>query len=421
MGRCGRSVSGRFRERRRNSLALLRPHTQPVALVNVGQLGRYTYGALLMLGACASCREPTGVDSRYAPRECWYAADSGAARSIPAIVGSTVVHATGSNTIVGRDSATGARRWESAILPRASRGYELVAGGGVVVVLHNATASGLEGNSGAVRWSYTTPTDQGQAGTVAGNTPAADSAYAYVPAWGASVSAVDLRTGVARWIWRTPDTASTRAGAVGVAIAGDTVYATVWKWITPTGTVTEQWLVALDRRSGVELWREVFTEPLQFVNVFNAPVVSGRVVTFNLLNGQVIAIDRFTRQRLWDTPARVGGEAVVHSLVVVGDTIFIPESDRAITARSIEDGRVLWVQSGAQGLGALAAAGTRLYVGSGPYLTALDRTTGRVLWAGRIPAKPGVPSWNRYIAPMLGSPSGRIFAPATGGTFCLRE
>ena len=421
MGRCGRSVSGRFRERRRSSLALLRPHTQPVALVNVGQLGRYTYGALLMLGACASCREPTGVDSRYAPRECWYAADSGAARSIPAIVGSTVVHATGSNTIVGRDSATGARRWESAILPRASRGYELVAGGGVVVVLHNATASGLEGNSGAVLWSYTTPTDQGQAGTVAGNTPAADSAYAYVPAWGASVSAVDLRTGVASWIWRTPDTASTRAGAVGVAIAGDTVYATVWKWITPTGTVTEQWLVALDRRSGVELWREVFTEPLQFVNVFNAPVVSGRVIAFNLLNGQVFAVDRFSREHLWESAPPRSANAVTDPPVVSGDTIFIPEGDGRTTARRITDGRILWERPAAFGPMQLALAGTRLWVEAGPFLTALDRSTGRVLWDGSIPNKPGVRSSLKGIMAMRGTADGRLFISAVGGTFCLRE
>ena len=379
------------------------------------------YGSLLAISACEGCREPAGLEGRFAPRECWYAADTGFARPIPVVVGASIVHATGSNTIAARDLATGARRWETEVMSGAIRGYALAEGGGVVVVSQVTRTVGLDGLSGAELWAYTSPSDQGTPGNVFGSTPRADSVHAYLPAWGASVSAINLRTGVPRWVWRTPDTASTRAGAAGVAVAGDTVYATVWKWITPTGTSTEQWLVAIDKQSGVELWREVFTAPLQFVNVFNAPVVAGRVVAFNLLNGQVFAVDRFTRQRLWDTPARASNEAVVHSLVVVGDTIFSPESDRAITARSSHDGRVLWAQSGAKGPGALAAAGTRLYIGSGPYLTALDRSTGSILWAGQIPNKPGVPPWSRYVASMFGTSGGRLFISAGGGTFCLRE
>lgn len=388
--------------------------------VNV-KLSPLLLGSLLAVSGCEGCREPAGLEGRFAPRECWYAADTGFARSRPVLVGPNVVHATGANTIVARDSGTGARRWEAEVMSGAIRGYALAAGGGVVVVPQVTRTVGLDGRTGAELWAYTSPSDQGTPGSVFLTTPAADSTHAYIPAWGASVSAIDLRTGVPQWVWRTPDTASTRAGTAGVAVSGDTVYAAVWKWITPTGTVTEQWLVALDTRSGVELWREVFTAPLQFVNVFNAPVVAGRVVAFNLLNGQVFAVDRFTRSRLWDTPAGASYEAVAHPPVVVGDTIFIPESDRSITARSSADGRVLWVQTGATGPGALAAAGTRLYVSAGPYLTVLDRSTGGVLWRGSIPSKPGVPDWARYIAPMFGLPSGRIFASATGGTFCLRE
>lgn len=379
------------------------------------------YGSLLAVSACEGCREPAGLEGRYAPRECWYAADTGFARSIPVIVGANVVHATGSNTIAARDVATGARRWETAVMSGAIRGYALAAGGGVVVVSQVTRTVGLDGTTGAELWAYTSPSDQGTPGNVFGSTPAADSAHAYIPAWGASVSAVDLRTGVARWIWRTPDTASTRAGAAGVAVAGDTVYAAVWKWITPTGTVTEQWIVALDKRSGVELWREVFTEPLQFVKVFNAPVVSGRVVALPLLSGQVFAVERFTRERLWASPPRVGANAVVDPPLVSGDTIFIPEADGRTTARLITDGRLLWTRSAAFGPMQLALAGTRLWVEAGPYLTALDRSTGRVLWAGSIPNKPGVRPELRGIGAMRGTADGRLFISAVGGTFCLRE
>ena len=171
----------------------------------------------------------------------------------------------------------------------------------------------------------------------------------------------------------------------------------------------------------MELWREVFTEPLQFVHVFNAPVVSGRVVAFSLLNGQVFALDRFTRERLWETADRVGYEAVVHPPVVSGDTIFIPESDRIVTARDIADGHLFWERRIHWAYGQLALAGPRLYMAAGPYLTALDRETGKVLWAGTIPTKPGVRPEMRSVAAMLGSAGGRLFISAVGGTFCLRE
>lgn len=379
------------------------------------------FGGLVATAVGASCRESTGVESRHAPRECWYAADTGFGRPIPAMVGSSVVHATGSNTLVARDTATGARQWETPVTAGLIRGYAMSVGAGVVVVPLVGRTVGLDGTTGTVLWTYTSPDDQGSPGNVFAATPATDSEYAYIPAWGASVSAIGLRTGVPRWIWRTPDTASTRAGTTGVAIAGDTVYAAVWKWLTPTGTVTQQWIVAIHRESGAELWREVLTAPLQYVNVRNAPVVAGRVVAFSLTNGQVFALDRFTRARLWATAERVGGFAVDDAPLASGDTIFIPESDRAVTARAMSDGRVLWEQRRAQGPGALALAGTRLYVGAGPYLSALDRSTGRLLWAGRIPKKPGMPAALVSMASMRGTAGGRLFVSANGGTFCLRE
>ena len=182
------------------------------------------YGSLLAISACEGCREPAGLEGRFAPRECWYAADTGFARPIPVVVGASIVHATGSNTIAARDLATGARRWETEVMSGAIRGYALAEGGGVVVVSQVTRTVGLDGLSGAELWAYTSPSDQGTPGNVFGSTPRADSVHAYLPAWGASVSAINLRTGVPRWVWRTPDTASTRAGAAGVAVAGDTVY-----------------------------------------------------------------------------------------------------------------------------------------------------------------------------------------------------
>lgn len=375
--------------------------------------------AAIIVGA--SCRESTGVEARFAPRECWYAADTGFARSIPAIVESSVIHATGSNTLVARDTATGARRWETSVTSGLIRGYEMVVGAGVVVVPLVARTVGVDVTTGTVLWTYTSPDDQGSPGNVFLATPAADSTHAYVPAWGASVSAIGLRTGVPRWIWRTPDTASTRAGTTGVAVAGDTVYAAVWKWLDATGTVTQQWIVAIDRVSGAELWREVYTVPILQVGVLNAPVVAGRVVVLHLWNGQVFAVDRFTRERLWGTTVPGTGTAVTDAPLVSGDTIFIPEPDRRVTARRITDGSLLWERSVAFGPGQLALAGTRLWVEAGPYLTALDRSSGRILWSGAIPEKPGVPSWLRSISSMRGTPGGRLFISAGGGTFCLRE
>ncbi len=377
--------------------------------------------ALIAAVVGASCRDSTGLEGRRAPDECWYAADSGWARTIPVVVGGSIVHATGSNALVARDATSGRELWRTPVTAGPIRGYSMEEGAGVVVVPLEVRTVGLEAISGRILWTYTSPDDRGSPGGVVNSALATDSAYVYIPAWGASVSAIDSRTGVPRWVWRTPDTASTRAGTSGVTVAGDTVYAAVWKWITPSGSITQQWIVAIDRRTGTELWREVFSAPTQWVALINAPIVTSRVVAMHLWDGRLFVVDRFTRARLWESPPPLTANAVTDPPLVSGDTIFIPEGDGRTTARRITDGRILWERPAAFGPMQLALAGSRLWVEAGPYLTALDRSTGRVLWDGSIPDKPGARSSLKGIMAMRGTADGRLFISAVGGTFCLRE
>jgi len=378
--------------------------------------------ALLVIAALGpSCRSSTEPDQPSPFRELWFAPSAEWSTARPTVVGSSVIFANGTGGVESIDRADGTRRWSTVVIPgQRVRGYALVHGGGVVVAPLNAEAVGLDATSGAELWRFRPPDDDGFPGTTDRSTPAADDTHAYIPAWGASVSAVNLATGSADWVWSTPDSLPFRSGATGVTLSGDTVYASVWVWLTQLrGGPTEPWLVAIDRRTGAELWREVLDAPVTQVPVFSAPVVSGNVVLMNLVNGQVFAYDRFQRTRIWRSDLPVGPAfAVVNPPVVVGDTVFSPLSDGAVEARLVSTGSVLWREKHIPGPVRLFIAGDFLVSSAGANFVAINRRSGRARWRGVAPPK-GVPTSLQSIGSAVGTPTGQVYMSIVGGHLAL--
>jgi len=207
---------------------------------------------------------------------------------------------------------------------------------------------------------------------------------------------------------------------MGVVLSGDTLYASVWVWLTQLGGgPTEPWLVAIDRRTGAELWREVLDAPVTQVPVFSAPVVSGNVVLMNVVNGQVFAYDRFQRTLIWRSEPSVGiPYAVVDPPVVVGDTVFSPMSDGSVEARRASTGAVLWRAKHIPGPVKLFIAGDYLMSSAGAHVAAINRATGRERWRGRAPLR-GVPSSLQSIGSVMGTPTGHVYLSIVGGYWAL--
>jgi len=292
-------------------------------------------------------------------RERWYQPQTGYASARPAVVGDLVVFGTGDGHVVARDRATGVARWSTKIANERIQGANLVARGGVIVapVLHHTAA--VDVTTGRELWRYEAPPDtvgdaQARPGQVLFARIDADESTVYIPAWGASVTAIDLNTGAVRWVWRpgrsARDTATSgvfRSGAEGVRVSGDTVFATAWHNLVRNGVQSEAWLLALNKQTGRELWRVTLPRETGGVAIQGQPALWSNLVIASLNSGYHFAVDRTSRQVVWETapdapdPGEIGSGNLIGASVY-GDVVYHDGSNSYVYARRANDGALLW-------------------------------------------------------------------------------
>lgn len=357
--------------------------------------GRLTVAIALatsaLLGA-TSCswfdKEPAGPATQV--RERWMQPQPGIGLSRPVVVGDLVVFSAGGGELIARRLATGEAVWQVQVSPTEPiAGAHLLESTGVVVAAARHSVHGVDAATGAVLWNYTTPVDSvddvnPRPGLVDGARLDADAATVYVPAWGASVSALDLRTGAVRWVWRPPAGTPNRTGSMGVRVSGDTVLATVWHFLNSTGTQSESWLVALDGGTGRQLWALVLPAPGYLVDIECAPAIWGRLALVNTGNGQLFAVDRFTRAIVWQTPvADTQGQGLLQttaSPAVEGDVVYHDAGTAELIARNTADGRLLWkVPASAEFVADLTVTPRRVTGTTYGYMRVFDRASGRLV------------------------------------------
>lgn len=344
--------------------------------------------ALSMLSA--SCflfdHDPTGPVERV--RERWTKLQAGFSQSIPVIVGDVVIFGASAGQLVARKQTTGEAIWSTSVSADRIASRNLLERQGVVVAGAVRSVHGVDAATGQRLWTYVPPvdsidTDNPRAGSVDRARLDADESTVFVPAWGASLSAVDVRTGAARWVWQPVGTTH-RTGSMGVRVSGDTVLATVWHFVNTSGTQSESWLVALDKATGRELWRLVLPAPGYLVDIQCAPALWGRLAIVNTGNGQVFAIDRFTRGIVWQTAVvDTDGAGLIQTdagPLVVGDVVYHDAGSRDLWARNASDGRLRWKSRyGAMLVGDLTASDRRVYGNTYGYLYIFDRASGRLV------------------------------------------
>ena len=358
-------------------------------------------GTSRLAAACAVLACTLGCEPATSPASAlhleWSRAQAGQTYSRPAVLGDVVFFATGDGRVVARDRATGVVRWSAPVAPGgAIEGGNLVVRSGVVVAAAVQHAVGLEAATGRELWRYVPPRDTVQKGPTAYpgqfvvSRLDADDETAYLPAWGASVSAVDLRSGAVRWVWEpgisAGDTATRgrfRSGSMGARVSGDTVFATVWHSLDARGIASEPWVVALDRVTGRELWRVVIPSYSGGVIVEGAPAFYRNLVIAVGNGGRTWAIDRSTRQIVWQfiPPARYATQTQAE---VAGDMVFIDGGDECIYALDAATGAVRWKSAAGGATRDLLVTDRRLYYPTYGTLHVLDRATGQIVAFTRV-------------------------------------
>ncbi len=328
--------------------------------------------------------------------------------------GDLVVATTGFGGSAGRtqayDASTGERRWAHRTGPNAF--VVAVGGGWVVVAPQYGPLIGLDLATGRERWRFELAEGQGpESGTIAGDTLFVGTSF---PAEGAVdppvVYALELDTGRQRWR-AVLEPGTDLQWAAPVVVGGQVLVADTLshEGSAPTshlhaldaGTGRYHWkadlhapeqgffaeppvvagglayvasasgmLVAVDTRSGREVWRDEDGFPLV------AGARAGLVIA--LVGDRLVGVDAATGARRWQTP--VGGGAGEQWAVLDGDAALVT-ADSGVVAVDAATGAARWRAAVGDAAGRPVAAGERVYVATRNRLVALDRASGREAWS----------------------------------------
>jgi outer membrane protein assembly factor BamB len=195
------------------------------------------------------------------------------------------------------------------------------------------------------------------------------------------VVALDAKSG--RELWRNdvkPETELTHTYGGGVAAAADRVYVT-------TGYAQ---VLALDAASGKEIWRQQVTAPVR-----GAPTVANGRVFAVTVDNQLQVLSTTDGHRLWTHNGlpETAGLLGAASPAVEGDIVIVPYSSGELFALRAENGRPLWSENlaTARPLGALSTLADirgrpvidrgRVYaVSHGGRMVSIDLRTGDRVW-----------------------------------------
>jgi outer membrane protein assembly factor BamB len=288
---------------------------------------------------------------------------------VRAVGGGWVVVAADFGPLIGLDLATGERRWRFQLAPLQAAEYGTVAGGTLFIgtsfpaegAVDAPVVYALDVASGRQRWRTVLDrgTDLQWAAPVVdgGQVLVADTPSHAGSAPTSHLQALDAGTGRVRW------KADLHAGQQGFfaeppVVAGGLVYA----------ATASRRLLALDARSGRELWR-----------ARGFPVVAGvrDGLVIAAIDDRLAALDANSGVRRWEVPVGGRGE---HWPVLDGDTAYLASAD-AVVAVDAAAGTTRWRVPVGPAVGAPVRVGGRLYVATRSRLLALDASSGRALWA----------------------------------------
>jgi outer membrane protein assembly factor BamB len=347
---------------------------------------------------------------RIAPTE------DGAFTATPVVVGGTVYLEDMKSNVFALDLETGAIRWRRLFDATNPGPNGVAVVDGVVYGASDSYAFALSAKNGAILWRRLLVTDTQRFVDIA---PQVANGLVYVSTIGSppngrgTLYALDARTGVVRWqldtikgrwsvpalaggggAWYTPSVADGRAywGIANPLPWGGSKRYPNGGMYAGNALYTDSLLVT-DASTGKLLWYDQVTPHDVRDYDFQLPPIIGSIGGKDVVFGAgkagiVIAWDRSTHRRLWETrvglrlndvgplpprlvtvcPGLYGG--VLTPMAYAGGTLFVPVVDLCMKGSSIGYENLASVNVAARGTGELVA---------------LDAATGRRLWTKRLP------------------------------------
>jgi outer membrane protein assembly factor BamB len=269
--------------------------------------------------------------------------------------------------VVAFDRTTGDRVW--AFDRPLGAPSSLVLSDGLLLFV-GPFAIALDAATGVERWRF----DPGGHGGLAVSAAGSGGFYFGTDS---SMFALSVATGALQWRNDFGFGWEHRSVVRGVAVHGDRVYVSVERFYSNTGHLATGIVLALDRITGVELWRHTEGEGTDRHYFIFEPRVAGDLLLLADHQANVtIALDRETGAERWRRAGDPGGYfGAFEPPLVSNDTVFSVSADRWITALDRPTGRLLWEQRVDGSLSSGAFCSRLLFV-QDLSLHVLDRATG---------------------------------------------
>src|SRR5215212_2963903 len=309
-----------------------------------------TLGAVVPMfrGNAARTGENPGPAPLERPVVMWKTFVGGESYASPVVGSNAVYVATKAGSLVALRLVNGSELWRVHVGDYVARTTPALSEN-TLYVAAGYTLLAVDAQTGLERWSVPV--------RFAGScSPVVEGDLVYVATQEGHVSAFATQNGKEIWHYRNDNLLfGSPAVAEGVIVIAD-----------EAGTVT-----AIDAGTGRELWQkstggEAFTPPAIKRGVAYVTTNEPSLTAFNLKSGS----------KLWTRD--IGGE----SSPAVGDgVIFVGGDDQSVRALDAATGETDWsTPLGYAIQSSVTFAGQAVFVGSGPTLTAIDRSDGRTLW-----------------------------------------
>jgi outer membrane protein assembly factor BamB len=210
----------------------------------------------------------------------------------------------------------------------------------------------------------------------------ADSLAVYIGTRSHRVYALRADSGTVEWIVDLDSSWSDPGFVNGITRSGDTLYVNALQYLNPSGGLRTAHVIALDRRTGGELWR--YVGPDNRNDATRAPRVAGNYLLVADIypgptgTGSFYALDRFTGREVWRV--RTNGLGPSQAPLERSGVVYVGSQDGWVYAVDLPTGAPLWQTNVEFAVGNIALCG-RTLLANNLQIRVLDPIGGRELQA----------------------------------------
>ena len=151
-------------------------------------------------------------------------------------------------------------------------------------------------------------------------------------------------------------------------------------------------LLALNQKTGKEVWRYKTTESDTFLRGMAHPALAQNILVVPFTTGEVIAFDAASGMILWGQ-MMVGNQVediyelphILASPVINGSTVYLAGNANLLGAFNLQSGQTKWTHNIGTLITPVISGNTLFVLAKNHHLFALETTTGRVFWDKEMP------------------------------------